>query len=106
MRADLAGVKADFNDYSRGITFKDNGKIDTDEVGPRAQLLALIIDNFNIDELKTLSFEIGVFWEHLDGNTLPSKSQSLIEFCERNGRLFLLISKCQEKKGHLEWPSL
>jgi len=85
---------------------KSGNRVPTEDLEPRHRLYVMIRDLFNLAELQELTFDLGVFWEHLAGETLPQRVQSLIEFCERNGRLYMLIDKCQRLRPGLEWPTL
>lgn len=85
---------------------RPRGRVATDELEPRARLLALMLQAFNLDELMEICFAVGVFWDQLSGDTLTRRALAMIENLERAGRLYMLIDQCQQRRPHLDWPTL
>lgn len=51
------------------------------------QLRDILIENFNIGEIKSLSFDLDIDYENLSGSNKNSKILSLIGYAQRRGRL-------------------
>ncbi len=58
---------------------------------------------FNLDELQSLSFDLGIQFENLAGTTRDAKARALIEHCQRIDRVSELISRCQELRPSVNW---
>jgi len=72
---------------------------DIDLVYIRKQLA----EYFSNEELKTLSFDLGIEFEDLSGDTRESKTRELIKFCYRKGLLVKMLDLCQEARPHVTW---
>lgn len=70
------------------------------------QLRKTLAKHFNLAELQGLAFDLGLNWDELAGDTLSLKSQSLIGFMRRNGRMATLLQLLQEERPDLDWPHL
>lgn len=53
---------------------------------PPARLLRILTDSFNVEELKTLSFQLDVKYDDLPGESLTGKARELIQYLRRHGR--------------------
>lgn len=51
----------------------------------------LIANSYDMGELKTLCFDIGVDWDEISGTTKTEKIVSLYNYCERKGKLSDLL---------------
>jgi hypothetical protein len=69
-----------------------------------AQLRQVMSDNFALDELRTLSFDLGVDFENLAGETKEGKARELITLMARNGRLQELVATGRRHKPQAPWP--
>lgn len=65
-----------------------------------------IIEHFNKDELQTLTFDLEVDWDELKGEEKSKKTQSLIMYLGRQGKLSNLIQLLEEERGNIEWPEV
>ncbi|GIK54869.1 MAG: SUMF1/EgtB/PvdO family nonheme iron enzyme [Chloroflexi bacterium] len=64
----------------------------------------LLNQHFNDAELRQLTFDLGIEYENLPGpKTRIGKSQALVEYCLRHGRLPDLITRCQTLRPHVAW---
>ena len=79
---------------------------DTDELKPIVSIHDAMVEFFNLTELQTFVFDIGVFWDKLPGESLQSKVRELILHCERNEIMHRLIRQLHEDKPHLDWSTL
>ncbi|RMG99071.1 MAG: hypothetical protein D6706_06130 [Chloroflexi bacterium] len=58
---------------------------------------------FNLEEIKTLCFDLGINYENLPGSTLASKTRELVDYAQRYGRLSDLITLCQRERDAVNW---
>jgi len=58
---------------------------------------------FNLEELKTLCFDLGVNYDNLAGETLSGKSRELVNYCQRHNLLPDLLALCQESRPEVDW---
>ena len=65
------------------------------------KLLSILDVHFNLEELKTLCFGLGVDYENLAGETKEGKARELILHMKRNGRLPELNAHIQQKRPQL-----
>ena len=72
---------------------------------PRELRLA-VGQHFNIKELETLAFDLGINWDELAGDTLTLKCQSLIGVMGRNGRLPDLLYLLHQERPGVPWPDM
>lgn len=69
----------------------------------RLQLRQKLDESFDIVELRTLCFDLGVDFENLPGRTKMEKGLELIAFMERTKRIDTLISFCRERRPNSIW---
>ncbi len=69
----------------------------------RMRLLALLTQYFNLDELNTLCFALGVNYDELGGSGLTGKARELIAYCERHACLPELIKAGKTLRPELDW---
>lgn len=67
------------------------GEVDPRLVQYRGWCLAVVERHYNLDELATLAFDVGVNWELISGETLSERGRELILYCERVGALRRLL---------------
>jgi len=58
----------------------------------RRHTLRRLVTCYNMDELRTLAFDIGLQHEQIGGDTLSAYAMELLEYCERRGKLALLLT--------------
>ena len=68
----------------------------------RARLYTNLAKHFSQDELRTLSFILGIEHENLPG-TRDGMARGLVEHCERIGRVPDLVGKCKELRPNIVW---
>ncbi|MFQ5399132.1 MAG: pentapeptide repeat-containing protein [Anaerolineae bacterium] len=61
---------------------------------------------FNLAELRTLVFDLGIDWDELAGDIESTKIESLIAYLHRRGRLDDLLLLLRQERPHVEWPSI
>lgn len=66
----------------------------------RADLYQEIIKHFNIEELRTLCFKLGIDPDDLDTNTRGGLARELIEYCERKNRVPELVAQIQSSSSY------
>ena len=57
---------------------------------------------FNLGELHTLCFELGISYENLGGQGLEAKALSLVQYVQRHGLYELLVTAVQNARPHLD----
>jgi hypothetical protein len=68
-----------------------------------ASLREQISSNFNLDEIRSLCFDLDINYENLSGDTLDRKAQELVAHCNRRGRLQVLVNRCSELRPATDW---
>ena len=104
----LAALQKQVNDHNRfwQAIGKPIRKKDTGYFTDRGILLSLIEEYFNQDELEDVCFDLGVFWDKLAGIGVRAKARSLIAHLERRAQIYKLLDECEQRRPHVEWPSL
>ena len=69
------------------------------------ELARLISENFSLDELKLVCFDIDLDPEQVPGDTKDAKIIGLIGSCKRRGLLAALILSCQRHRPNATWPA-
>jgi hypothetical protein len=91
---------ATFNSTVNSFTDAQTGSNSTGLATLRRNLEAA----FNLDELKSLCFDLTLNYENLPGeNTLNSKTRELVNLCQRMSRLSDLLNLCTEQRPQVEW---
>ena len=62
-----------------------------------------IVASFNLDEIRGICLDITINYEELAGETLSSRAGSLVAYCQRRQLLTVLVTRCAELRGHLNW---
>ena len=62
----------------------------------------VLCDYFNLEEFKSICFQIGVPYDHLGGNALPGKARELLFRCQRHNQIEALIAMIREQRPGLE----
>jgi len=71
-----------------------------------AQLHALLDRAFDLEELRTLCFELNVDYDSLRGEGKSARIRELLLALGRSGRLSQLITQAQTERPHLDWPDV
>jgi hypothetical protein len=66
------------------------------------ELHIVICTRVSMEELKTLSFYVGVKWDHLAGDTLPSKATALIEYMINRDRFEEFVNELRAMRPDLK----
>jgi len=69
------------------------------------KLRDLIIAYFYIEELNGLMFELGVRKDEIDGGTIGTRTQALVEYFGRRGRLAELLDACTRLRPTVDWET-
>ena len=72
----------------------------------KSELLKNLTGRFSKEELKILSFQLGVDWDELAGTAKTAKAQELIAHLDRRGRLDELVAAAAKARPHANWPSV
>lgn len=69
-------------------------------------LLALTEQNFNLDELRSLCFHLGINYDRLRGETIDVKASELILYHGRRVQLPDLLTRLKAERPNVSWPEL
>lgn len=58
----------------------------------RKHTMQRLVTCYNLDELRTLAFDIGLNHEQISGDTINTYAMELLEYCERRGMLQYLLA--------------
>ena len=78
----------------------------TNSIEYLAHIHDLLDRYFNLEEFRTLCFELGVDEDSLRGEGKSAKMRELVRVLARNGRLPQLITLAQQKRSHVTWPTV
>ena len=70
-----------------------------------APLRKLMVQYFDLGELRTIAFDLGISHDDLRGSTRSEFVESLIGYCHRNGKLSQLLTICRQQRSFVTWPS-
>jgi hypothetical protein len=65
-----------------------------------------IIASYNLEELRTVCYDLGIDYEDLSGESKSNKVIALIEYMWRRGRLDALLDYCRRDRPLYAWPAL
>ncbi len=73
-----------------------------------AQLRQLIVAHFDLDEIESICFDLGIDYDSLPGQGKLKKVVELIEHCARSGQIVRLIDVCAQLRPAVEpaWQTL
>jgi formylglycine-generating enzyme required for sulfatase activity/energy-coupling factor transporter ATP-binding protein EcfA2 len=71
----------------------------------RGRLREAIVDLFNENELRTLTFDLGFDYENLAPGGKADKAREFVGACYRNGRLLDLLQLCNKERPHISWEN-
>lgn len=63
-----------------------------------SQVLDVLIDRFDLEELQTLAFELGVKWDALPGDSAPTRAMHLVQLMRNNDRMRDLIDAIKRRR--------
>lgn len=64
-------------------------------------LRELIVESFNLEEIRTLCYDLRVSYDDLQGEGITAKSRELIAYLERRDRLDQLITYLENARSDL-----
>ncbi len=70
------------------------------------KLHRLLVDHFDLDELRTLCFHLSVDFDTLCGEEKSAKARELITVMLRENRLAELAGKVQALRSNVDWPNV
>ncbi len=74
---------------------------ETPALGPLRQQITNL---FNLDDLRVLCLDIGIHYDDLRGDTISTKTASLLAYADRRGQLDQLIVSLQRERPSANWP--
>ncbi|MCB8967432.1 MAG: hypothetical protein H6660_11115 [Ardenticatenaceae bacterium] len=71
---------------------------------PYVPLYELLATHFNLEELKSLCYDLRVEYENLPGEqTRLGRARELVRLIERQGRLSDLLNRAAALRSHVDW---
>jgi hypothetical protein len=70
------------------------------------RLRDLIIVHFDIEELNSLMFELGMRKDDIAGETIGRRAQELVVYWERQSGLLRLLEQCRQARMAADWDSV
>ena len=71
-----------------------------------SRLRQTLTGRFDVGELRTLCFDLGVDYDDLPGQGKASKARELIRYLERRGRIPDLVTVGGQMRPDVSWPEL
>lgn len=71
-----------------------------------ARLRQQLVDSFSEEELKTVSFDLGIDYENLPAQGKAGKARELVAQCERTGRIPELVARCRKLRPNVSWEEV
>ncbi len=65
------------------------------------QLRNILADYFSLGELRSLSFDLGIDYENLEGGSKPGKALALVTYAQRHGRYADLVNAVRQARPRL-----
>lgn len=81
-----------------------SSEIAVQETLPLGPLRQKITDQFSLDELRVLCLDLGIRYDNLAGDTISTKSASLLAYADRRGQLDQLIVSLKRERPSETWP--
>lgn len=70
---------------------------------PLGPLRRQMVDCFDLNELRTLCLDMGIRYDDLSGDTISTKTASLVAIMQRRGQLAKLTAVLQHERPHITW---
>ncbi|MQS69476.1 MULTISPECIES: hypothetical protein [Escherichia] len=62
-----------------------------------------LVLHFNLSEIQTACFDLGIEYDSIPGDSLDDKARELVRFMSRSGRLEGLIKYCHTMRPNAVW---
>jgi hypothetical protein len=70
-----------------------------------AKLRQMLAEHFNVEELRTLCFDLRIEHENLS-STLDGMTRELVSYCKRHGRISELIEALKQQRPKVPWGGM
>ena len=70
------------------------------------QLRENVLTYFEVDDLESLCFDLGLDYSGLPGDGKAAKVVAMLEYFGRNGRIADLINRCAQSRPNVSWDAL
>lgn len=77
----------------------------TTNTSPLSTLRERIVARFNLEELRTLTFDLQVNYDELRGETISGKVLALLEHLSHQERIPVLLSRLKHLRPSEDWDS-
>jgi hypothetical protein len=72
----------------------------------RTKLYRILVDRFNLEELRTLCFCVEIAYDNLGGEGIEAKVRELISYLERRGRIAELLRIVKQMRPDISWENI
>ena len=66
----------------------------------------LLVTHYDVEELRTLCFQLGIAYDDLPGTTKSGRARELLLFLQRRQRLPELVDRGKRERPEIPWPDL
>lgn len=88
------------------FTVSDNDSLSQDMKKQLRTLRRAIIEQFNLDSLQVLVYDLEMSWHMLSGDKMATKTNALVMHLAANGRLADLLPLLKEEKPNIDWQQI
>ena len=85
------------------VIIQPEGLFSRKEVFERGHLRRLLVEHFDIEDLRTLCFDLGEDYDSLRGEGKAGKARELVAYLERCGRISELVAIGSEMRPNASW---
>jgi len=85
------------------VTIQPDGLFSRKEVFERRHLRRLLVEHFDMEDLRTLCFDLGEDYDSLRGEGKAGKARELVAYLERCGRVSELVTIGSEMRPNASW---
>ena len=75
----------------------------TTPLNPLTQLRSNLAEAFSNEELDQLCFALNIQVGEIEGQTLTTRAQNLVSYCQRHSKTHQLIAQCKQLRSTLTW---
>jgi hypothetical protein len=70
------------------------------------QLRESLVSHFDLEEFRTLCFDLGVNYDDLRGEGITAKARELVALLDRSGQISDLIEHCAKRRPNVNWKEI
>lgn len=78
----------------------------SDDIQIKVKIRDLLVDGFNVDELRDICFEVGIDYEATGSQSIRTFARETVESAKRFGKLAEIVNVAKKMRPNLDWPNL